>query len=103
MACQIFEQAKFLAIKALTNYFMFPMKITLKRLNQDFLLEAGNETGNKVMMDAGPAIGGGGAGARPMDLLIMGLGGCSAIDIISILKKARQPLDDLQVEINAER
>ena len=93
----------FLAFTPLTNYFMLPMKITLKRLNQDFHLEASNETGNKVIMDAGPAIGGGGAGARPMELLIMGLGGCSAIDIISILKKARQPLDDLQIEINAER
>ena len=79
------------------------MKIVLKRLNQDFHLEAVNESGNTVHMDASPAIGGGGEGARPMELLIMGLGGCSSIDIISILKKARQPLEDLQVEINAER
>ena len=79
------------------------MKILLKRLNQDFLLEASNESGNTVHIDASPAIGGGGQGARPMELLIMGLGGCSSIDIISILKKSRQPLEDLQVEINAER
>ena len=79
------------------------MKIVFKRLNQDFLLEASNESGNTVHIDASPAIGGGGQGARPMELLIMGLGGCSSIDIISILKKSRQPLEDLQVEINAER
>ena len=79
------------------------MKIVLKRLNQDFHLEASNESGNTVHIDASPAIGGGGEGARPMELLIMGLGGCSSIDIISILKKSRQPLEDLQVEINAER
>ena len=79
------------------------MKIVLKRLNQDFHLEASNESGNTVHIDASPAIGGGGQGARPMELLIMGLGGCSSIDIISILKKSRQPLEDLQVEINAER
>lgn len=79
------------------------MKILLKRLNKDFHLEASNESGNTVHIDASPAIGGSGEGARPMELLIMGLGGCSSIDIISILKKSRQPLDDLEVEINAER
>ena len=79
------------------------MKILLKRLNENFHLEATNESGNTVHIDASPAIGGGGEGARPMELLIMGLGGCSSIDIISILKKSRQPLDDIQVEINAER
>ena len=79
------------------------MKILLKRLNENYHLEATNESGNTVHIDASPAIGGGGEGARPMELLIMGLGGCSSIDIISILKKSRQPLEDLQVEINAER
>lgn len=79
------------------------MKITLKRLDENYHLEAANESGNTLHIDASPVIGGGGNGARPMELLIMGLGGCSAIDIISILKKARQPLEDIQVEINAER
>ncbi len=79
------------------------MKITLKRLDENYHLEAANESGNSVHIDASPVIGGGGNGARPMELLIMGLGGCSSIDIISILKKARQPLEDIQVEIIAER
>jgi putative redox protein len=79
------------------------MKITLKRLNDACHLEASNETGNTVSIDGSPAVGGENLGARPMELLLMGLGGCSAIDIISILKKARQPLADLEVSIEAER
>lgn len=79
------------------------MKVTLRRLNEACHLEAANETGNTVSIDGSPAVGGVGQGARPMELMLMGLGGCSAIDIISILKKARQPLADLQVAIEAER
>jgi putative redox protein len=79
------------------------MNVTLKRLNDAFHLEAANESGNVVNIDASPAIGGAGKGARPMELLLMGLGGCSAMDILNILKKARQPLKDLTVTINAER
>ena len=81
----------------------YNMQVTLKRLNDAFHLEAANDSGNTVNIDASPAIGGAGMGARPMELLLMGLGGCSAIDILSILKKARQPVDDLTVTINAER
>lgn len=79
------------------------MKIKLKRLNQAFHLEAENEQGNSVHIDAAPKIGGENKGVRPMELLAMGLGGCSTIDIINILKKQRQELKDIQVEINAER
>jgi putative redox protein len=79
------------------------MQITLKRINDAFHLEAANESGNTVNIDASPAIGGEGKGARPMELLLMGLGGCSAIDVLNILKKARQPVADLQVTVNAER
>jgi len=79
------------------------MKVTLKRLNDACHLEAANESGNTVSIDGSPAVGGEGKGARPMELVLMSLGGCSSIDIISILKKARQPLDDLAVSIEAER
>ncbi|MFN0121955.1 MAG: OsmC family protein [Blastocatellia bacterium] len=79
------------------------MKIILQRVDEAFHLVARNESGNETHIDASPAIGGGGNGARPMELLIMGLGGCSSIDIILFLKKARLPLIDLRVEINAER
>lgn len=79
------------------------MKVTLKRLNDACHLEAANESGNNVSIDGSPAVGGAGKGARPMELVLMSLGGCSSIDIISILKKARQSLDDLEVSIEAER
>lgn len=79
------------------------MKVTLIRRNDGCHLEAANETGNTVSIDGAPAVGGEGKGARPMELVLMSLGGCSSIDIISILKKARQPLADLEVSIEAER
>lgn len=79
------------------------MKITLKRQDDAFHLLATNELGKEVHIDAGPSIGGHNLGARPMELLIMGLGGCSSIDVISILKKFRQNLEDIQVTIDAER
>jgi putative redox protein len=79
------------------------MKVTLKRRNNACHLEASNETGNSVSIDGAPSVGGEGKGARPMELLLIGLGGCSSIDIISILNKARQPLADLEVSIEAER
>ena len=79
------------------------MKITLKRIDSPFHFEAVNETGNIVSIDASPAIGGAGLGARPMELLLMGLGSCSGIDIISILNKQRQNVSDCRVSIEAER
>jgi len=54
-------------------------------------------------MDASPTIGGTGRGFRPMETLLAGLGGCSAIDVVVILQKSRQPLDDIQVEIEGHR
>ncbi len=54
-------------------------------------------------MDAGPNIGGKGNGVRPMQMLIMGLGGCSAIDVVMILKKQKQEIKDFKITIDAER
>lgn len=79
------------------------MKIQLKRKNDAVLMEATNESGNTLLLDGSPAVGGVDGGFRPMQTLLAALGGCSAIDIVDILKKQRQELDDLQVEINAER
>ncbi|MFN6944395.1 MAG: OsmC family protein [Cytophagaceae bacterium] len=75
------------------------------QLNQieGFHFEALNESGASVHMDASPAIGGNNLGARPMELLIMGLGGCSSIDIINILKKQRIEVTGMKIKINAER
>ncbi len=79
------------------------MKIKMKRLNQAMHFEAENETGNTIQMDGSPDIGGENKGVRPMELLLMGVAGCSSIDIVMILKKMRQNLDDIQVEVSAEK
>lgn len=79
------------------------MKITLKRLNDNYYMEAENEDGNTIRMDGSPAIGGENLGARPMQVLLMSLAGCSSIDVISILKKMKQEVTDYHVEVDAER
>jgi len=78
------------------------MKIELKRLNDAVHFELKNENGNTVLYDGSPDIGGEGKGVRPMQSVIMGLAACSAIDVVIILKKMRQPLNDLQVTTEVE-
>ena len=73
-----------------TKQFKKEMRIELKRLNNDFYFEAKNETGNVAFMDLAENNGGHNQGVRPMQMLIMGLGGCSAVDVILILKKQKQ-------------
>lgn len=79
------------------------MRIELKRLDDAFHFEAVSETGNIAHMDAGENIGGHNKGVRPMQMLLMGLGGCSAIDIVLILKKQKQIIEDFQISIDGER
>ena len=79
------------------------MRIVLDRVDDAFHFEAKNEEGNIVHIDGSPSIGGSGEGARPMQLLVMGLGGCSAMDILLILKKQRQVIDDFKIVLEAQR
>ena len=79
------------------------MKIKLNRLDNAFHFEASNEDGKTVQIDAAEDIGGHNKGVRPMQLLIMGLGGCSGIDVINILKKQKQEIEDFEIELDAER
>ena len=79
------------------------MRVVLKRQDDAFHLEAQNESGRTVHIDGSPAIGGHNLGARPMELILMGLGGCSGIDVISILKKQRQALSDLTITVEGDR
>jgi len=65
--------------------------------------EAIADSGHKVMMDASPAVGGDNRGSRPMELLLMGLGGCSSIDVTMMLEKSRQDVSDCKAIIEAER
>ena len=67
------------------------------------LLEAENDTGNRMILDAGAGVGGQNRGPRPLQLLLMGLAGCTAMDVISILQKKREPLQDFQVIVTAEQ
>ena len=77
--------------------------VKIKRTNNDLKLEATNENGNLVTMDGSEAIGGSNLGFRPMQLLLSAIGGCSAIDIISILKKQKQIITDFEIEVEGDR
>jgi putative redox protein len=66
-----------------------------------FMAESGS--GHKIMMDGPPEAGGQNLGPRPMEMLLMGTGGCTAVDVMLILKKSRQEICDCTVEIEAER
>src|SRR5687768_7383328 len=79
------------------------MKIELNRLNDGFHLEAVNEQGKSVHIDASPDIGGTNQGMRPMQMLLSAMGGCSAIDVINILKKQKEPLRDIKITVTGER
>ncbi len=78
------------------------MKARVKWVEQvTFLGEAAS--GHAVVMDGPPESGGRNLGVRPMEMLLLGMGGCTAFDVIHILKKARQPVTDCVVELSAER
>lgn len=79
------------------------MKVNLQRLDDAFHFEARNEQGVTMHFDANPEIGGHDKGVRPMQALLMAVGGCSAIDIVLILKKQRQEVTDFRMEIDGER
>lgn len=78
------------------------MKARIKWVeNVTFLGESGS--GHGVLMDGSPDQGGRNLGVRPMEMLLLGMGGCTAFDVVHILKKARQPISDCVVELQAER
>lgn len=79
------------------------MNVRLERRNDKYHFEAVNPTGNTVQIDSSLDDGGEGKGARPMELVLMGLGACSSIDVISILNKGRQTVTSYEVEIDGER
>ena len=60
-------------------------------------------SGHSVVMDGAPEAGGRNLGIRPMEMLLLGLGGCTVFDVVSILHKSRQQISDCEVEIEAER
>ncbi len=62
-----------------------------------------SQTGHAVVMDGAPENGGRNIGMRPMEMLLIGMGGCTSFDVVTILKKSRQPVVDCVAEISAER
>ena len=62
-----------------------------------------SESGHAVVIDGPPEIGGKNMGVRPMEMLLLGMGGCTSIDVMQILKKGRQNITDCVAEISAER
>ncbi len=79
------------------------LEVNLKRIAGDFGFEGTDANGHTVRMDSSNESGGTDFGIRPMQLLLMGLGGCSAIDIVMILKKQRQEVRDFSIKVTGER
>ena len=78
------------------------MKARIKWVEKvTFLAESGS--GHAVVLDGAPDAGGRNLGVRPMEMLLMGLGGCSAFDVVLILRKGREEVSDCVVELEAER
>jgi putative redox protein len=64
---------------------------------------AESDSGHAMIMDGSPDIGGRNMGPRPMELLLMGTGGCTSVDVVMILQKSRQDVTGCEVEISADR
>lgn len=69
--------------------------------NAAFVGQTGS--GHNVVMDGPPEGGGRNLGPRPMEMLLLGMGACTAYDVVSILRKSRQNIEDCRVEVSAER
>jgi putative redox protein len=79
------------------------IQIEVDRVHGDYGFEARDVHGHSVRMDTSPETGGENFGVRPMQMLLMGLGGCSGIDIVSILKKQRQTVTSFRMHIEGAR
>ena len=79
------------------------IKIEVNRVDEAYAFEGKDNNGHLVRMDGAVEIGGNNSGIRPMQLLLMSLGGCSGIDIVSILKKQRQEVTNFNISIEGER
>ncbi len=77
------------------------MKITLNRINDEFLFECTNSAGNSILLDNTSQPGA--KGVSPMESVLMAVAGCSGIDIVSILKKQRQEIAKFSAEVEGER
>jgi putative redox protein len=83
------------------NNLMVHVEVT--RVSDDFGFEGTDDHGHRVTMDSSPESGGHNSGFRPMQMLLVALGSCSGIDIVSILKKQKQSVDGFRISIDGER
>ena len=79
------------------------MKVALERINQDYLFKVTNSNGHSVLLDNKSKKEGEVAGISPMELLLMGLAGCSSIDVVAILNKQKLNPTSLKMEVEGER
>ncbi len=79
------------------------MKVALERINTDYLFEVVNQSGHRVFLDNKSKEKGTVKGISPMELLLMGLAGCSSIDVVSILGKQKINPTSLKMEVNGKR
>lgn len=70
---------------------------------QDVMFVAESGSGHAVVVDGAPDAGGRNMGFRPMELMLLGLGTCSAFDVVMILRRAREPITDCVVELDGQR
>lgn len=79
------------------------MHITLHRKNKAVHFEAVNGSGNTIQIDGPETIGGEGKGMRPMEILLTSIAGCSSFDLVEILKKQKESLEDITISIQGTR
>ncbi len=78
------------------------MNVTIRQI-EGLALAARGGTEHWTVMDTDPEFGGHDGAAKPMELILMALGGCSGMDVLSILKKMRVPLDDIEIRLDADQ
>ncbi len=78
-------------------------KDTIVKLVDGITFVGKGKSNHWIPMDASPAAGGSGAGTSPMELLLIGLGGCTGVDVVLMLKKRKKKLDKFTLEISSER
>jgi len=78
------------------------MNISVKWID-GFLMVGKSDSGHAIVMDGPPEIGGENLGIRPMEMLLLGMAGCTMIDVLSTLKKMREDVVDCQTQVSAER
>lgn len=79
------------------------MKVDVNWLNKDLHFEATNETNGIIRVDGSTSIGGIEGGLSPLQLLLAGIGSCSAIDVVSILEKQKQKIESLNVNVVGDK